>query len=66
MGVTIREQMMAISRSETVLILKGKAGEKVATRVTALLKGRALTRAKKEAGKEILKARILVSGQTQF
>ena len=26
MVVTIREQMMAISRSKTVLILKGKAG----------------------------------------
>jgi hypothetical protein len=66
MVVTIREQMMAISRSRTVLILKGKAREKVATRVTALPKGIALTRARKEAGKEILKARILVSGQTQL
>jgi hypothetical protein len=66
MVVTIREQTMAISRSGTVLVLKGKAGKKVATRVTVLLKGIALTRAKKEAGKEMLKARILVSGQTQF
>jgi hypothetical protein len=49
MVVTIREQMMAISRSGHVFILKEKAGEKVARRVTALLKGRALTRAKKEA-----------------
>ena len=49
MGVTIREQMMAISRSGHVFILKEKAGEKVTRRVTALLKGRALTRAKKEA-----------------
>ena len=38
-GVTVREQMMVISRSETVLILKGKAEEMVITRVTAPRKG---------------------------
>ena len=59
--------MMVTSRSKTELILKGKAGEMVITRVTAPRKGRsALGRAKKEAEKEKLKARMLVSGQTQF
>ena len=64
-GVTIREKMVVISRSKTVLILKGKAGEMVVTRVTAPRKGRAaLVRVKREAKKENLKARMLVSGQT--
>ena len=55
---------MVISRSETVLILKGKAGEMVITRVISPRKGRAaLGRAKTEAEKEKLKARLLVSGQ---
>ena len=59
--------MMVISRSETVLTLRGKAGEIVITRVTAPRKGRAaLVRVTKEAKKEKLKARMLVSGQHSF
>ena len=66
-GVTIREQMMVISRSESVLILKEKAGEMVITGVTAPRKSRAaLGRAKKGMEKEKLKARMLISGQTRF
>ena len=57
-GVTSEEQMMVVSRSQTVLILKGNAGEMVITRVTAPRKGiAALVRAEKEANKDTAKGK---------